>query len=376
MIVRMSQFDKIIEGLFKKKSATGIVGLDIGSSFVKAIQVHKKGGKAVLDTYGEIALGPLQGLEVGQVTQLPVDKIAEAVIDLFNEAKITSRDIVISLPLTSALLTVIELPDLGETKTKEMIPIEARKYIPTSVSEVSLNWWIIPHSEQVYIDPDDEDSLKNSGPKVDVLLAAVHNDVIERYKQIGQKIGAKSLSFEIEVFSAIRTTLGHDSSLAMIVDLGSANTKVVIVEDGIVRSSTLINSGAQDITFALARSRGVTMLEAEETKRTYGLSGKPEDPTVAEVTRIAVERIVAEVGRIHGKYERVKHVTINNIHLSGGGALLKGIPELMKATFAQANVQVVRSFKSVEAPAVLEGLLDEAGPEFTIALGLAFRKLN
>jgi Tfp pilus assembly PilM family ATPase len=82
------------------------------------------------------------------------------------------------------------------------------------------------------------------------------------------------------------------------------------------------------------------------------------------------------VGRIHGKYERVKHVTINNIHLSGGGALLKGIPELMKATFAQANVQVVRSFKSVEAPAVLEGLLDEAGPEFTIALGLAFRKLN
>lgn len=372
----MSSLSKLLEGVVGKKSPDAIVGVDIGSAFIKAAQIHKKGGKAVLDTYGEIALGPLQELEVGQATQLSIDKIAEATIDLMNEAKITSRDVVISLPLTSTLLTVIEMPDLGEAKLKEMIPIEARKYIPTAVSEVSLNWWVIPKIQQTYIDPDEAEKMKQQGPKVDVLLAAVHNDVIERYKQIAQKIGATSASFEIEIFSAIRMAIGHDTTLSMIVDMGAQNTKVIIVENGVVRSSHLINAGSQDITLALARARQSSVLDAEELKREYGLSGKPDDPTIAEVERIAVERIVSEVSRIYMKYDRDKHLAIGQIYLTGGGALLKGIVELFGATFPQSKVSLVRSFSKVEAPAVLTGLLDDAGPEFAVALGLAFRKLN
>jgi type IV pilus assembly protein PilM len=372
----MNAFDKIVDNLLHKDTHEGIVGLDIGNSFIKVIQVHKKGGKVILDTYGEIALGPLAGLEVGQAAQLSTENLVAAINDLFKEAKITSQDIVIALPLTSALLTVIDMPDLGEEKLKEMIPIEARKYIPTSVSEVSLNWWVIPHIDPVYVDPDVQEQAKGSGHRVDVLLAAVHNDVIERYKNIAQQIGAKTAAFEIEVFSTIRSAVGHDTKLTMVIDMGCLNTKVVIVEEGVVRSSHLINSGSQDISLALKESRGLSMVEAEEVKREYGLYGKQEDPVVAEVTRLSMERIVAEINRIYVRYENEKRIPIGQILLTGGGSLLKGLPELMRTTFPQAKVDLVRSFEKVEAPQALTPLLAEAGPEFAVALGLTLRKLQ
>jgi type IV pilus assembly protein PilM len=368
-------FEKMLGGLLPKKGANAVVGVDIGSSFIKVVQLHKKNGKAILDTYGEIALGPLAGLEIGQATNLSADKLAEAINDLFTEAKVTSRNIVFSLPLTSTLLTVIEMPDLGDAKLKEMIPIEARKYIPTSVSEVSLSHWMIPKLSRTYIDPDEEEKNKGtSGKKVDVLLVAVHNDIFERYNSIAQKIGATEVTFEIEVFSTIRSVMGHDSAPVMIIDIGAANTKVIVVEEGIVRSSHLINVGSQDITVALSRSRGASMLEAEEQKREFGLPGNRSDPTIAEVTRLAVERIFQEANRILTRYQHEKRVVISKAILTGGGALLKGIRELASNNF-ETEVIYGDSFEKVEAPAVVEPLLKDSGPEFAVALGLALRKL-
>lgn len=366
-------FDSFLGGLLKKKS-DAVVGLDIGGSFVKAVQLRKKGTKAVLDTYGEIALGPLSGLEIGQATSLPTEKLATAILDLFKEAKITSRDVVFSLPLTSTLLVVIELPDLGEEKLREMIPLEARKYIPTSVSEVALDFWIVPKTPPAYIDPDEEERAKAAGPKVDVLIAAVHKDVLNRYQQIAQKIGATNVSMEIEIFSTIRSVMGHDSSLTMILDMGAANTKIAMIEEGIVRSSHLINSGSQDITLALSKAKGISMLKAEEIKRDFGLKGDPTDPAIAEITRLAVERIFAEANRLLTKYQQTKHVSVSRVILTGGGVLLKGLPDLVQSSFS-TSVVFGNPFEKVEAPAVLTAILKEAGPEFAVAIGLAIRKL-
>ena len=367
-------FDKILASLLPKKGDGSVVGIDIGSAFIKATQLRKKGGKVMLDTYGEIALGPVAGLEVGQATSLPVEKIVEVIKDLFAEANITSRDIVIALPLTSTLLTVIEMPDLGEEKLKEMIPLEARKYVPTSVSEVSLSHWVVPRLSHTYIDPDKTAEANDLSPKVDVLLAAVHNDVLARMNDIGKRIGATTLTLEIEIFSTIRSTIGKDSSVIMILDIGAANTKVALIEEGIVRSSHLVNVGSQDVTLALAHSKGVTILQAEETKREFGLLGDPSDPSVSEITRLSVERIFSEANHILGRYQHEKHVVVEKVVLTGGGALLKGIMDIAQKSF-EVNVIFGNAFAHVEAPAVLESVLKEAGPEFAVSVGLALRKL-
>ena len=81
----------MLSGLFPKKGSGAYVGLDIGGSFIKVVQLHKKNGKAVLDTYGEIALGPLAGLEVGQATNLPVDKLVEAISEIWSQCALARR---------------------------------------------------------------------------------------------------------------------------------------------------------------------------------------------------------------------------------------------------------------------------------------------
>lgn len=359
--------------IFPKKSVGSFVGVDIGGAFIKVAELGQKDGKIELKTYGEIALGPLSGLEVGQATNLPVGKLAMAMIDLFREAKVTSRDIIFSIPLTSTLLTMIEMPDLGEKKLKEMVPIEARKYIPTSVSEVSISHWVLPRVTRTYVDPDKEAENQNAPPQVDVLLAIVYNDVLAKYNEVAEKLGATSVSFEIEIFSTIRSTIGRDTSLTMLLDIGAANTKIALVEDGVVRSSHLISAGSQDVTVALSHAKGIPMLKAEEIKREFGLPGNPADPAIAEITRLSADRIFAEADRILAQYQRDRRVAVAGVILSGGGSLMKGSIELAKKSF-ETNVILGDPFSRVEAPAVLLPLLKEAGPEFAVAVGLALRK--
>lgn len=368
----MNPFEKL-SGILKMNSTpSSVVGIDIGSSFVKAVQLKKKGSKAILETYGELALGPMAGLEIGQATNLPAEKIVEAINSLFKEANITSRDIVFSIPLTATMLSVIRLPDVGQAKLDQVVPLEARKYIPMPISEVTLNWWVIPKMARQYIDPD---KVVDKNPQTDVLIAAIHNDIIAKYQTIAKSLKVNTAAFEVEIFSAIRSTMGHDNSLVMMMDVGATNTKVSMIEEGIVRSSHLINSGSQDITLALSRAKGYDMLKAEELKRDFGLHGDPNDKAMADIIRLSVERIFAEANRILLRYQEREHVKATKVILTGGGALLKGLADVIKLSF-ETEVIFGHPFGKVEAPAVLEPVLRDAGPEFSVAIGLALKKLQ
>lgn len=357
----------------RKRGGDAFVGIDIGGAFIKVVELGKKSGRVTLQTYGEIALGPLAGLEVGQAANLSVGKLVEAITDLFHEANVKSRDLIFSIPLTSTLLTMIEMPDLGEAKLKEMIPLEARKYIPTSMSEVSLSHWVVPRVTRTYVDPDKAKTSADAAPQVDVLLAVVYNDVLEKYNNIARELGATSVSFEIEIFSTIRSTLGRDTALMMIIDIGAANTKVALVEEGVVRSSHLISAGSQDISVALSHAKEIPMIKAEEMKREFGLPGSSSDAAIAEITRLATDRIFAEADRILAQYQREKRVAVAKVILSGGGSLMKGMLDLAQKSF-ETNIVYADPFARVDTPAVLEPLLKEAGPEFAVALGLVLRK--
>src|SRR4051812_10840361 len=117
--------------LFGSKKSKSVIGVDLGSSSIKVVQLRRDGETAVLETYGELALGPYAGGEAGQATNLPADKIAETLKDLLRESSVTTTDSGISIPFSRSLLTLVELPyrDSPEEQ-KTMIELEARKYIP------------------------------------------------------------------------------------------------------------------------------------------------------------------------------------------------------------------------------------------------------
>src|SRR3989338_9589894 len=115
-------FKKILsEGLaFFQKGAISdsVVGVDIGSSSIKVVQLKKKGGKALIETYGAIALGPYASLEVGQTTNLPVEQLAVAVRDVMRESGITTNSGAFSIPSSGSLIFLVELP--GEVQESQL----------------------------------------------------------------------------------------------------------------------------------------------------------------------------------------------------------------------------------------------------------------
>src|SRR3989344_596793 len=128
------------------KSEPKALGIDIGSSAIKIVELKKKNGQAVLTTYGELALGPYAGFGVGQAVSLPTEKIAQALTDLMNEKEVnvSTKSCGLSIPFSSSLMSVIEMPEVSAKQLSVMVPLEARKYIPVPISEVTLDWSVVP----------------------------------------------------------------------------------------------------------------------------------------------------------------------------------------------------------------------------------------
>ncbi|MDP3763097.1 MAG: type IV pilus assembly protein PilM [bacterium] len=360
---------------FFNKTEPSALGIDIGSSAIKVVQIKKKNGQAVLETYGELSLGPYAGLGVGQAVALSPDKIAQALIDLMKEKEvnITTKKCGISIPFASSLMSVVEMPDVGAKQLSVMVPLEARKYIPVPISEVMLDWSIIPKSEVEIENATEKVELPLTLTKVNVLIVAIHNETIARYQEIVAKSGLEAGFFEIEIFSTMRAVLDEVLRPVMIIDMGAASTKLYVVERGIIRSSHTVNRGSQDITSAISKSLGLTPERAEVMKRQVGAAGS--DKNLTDIIALTLDYIFAEVNNTLLVFEKKYNRTISKVILVGGGSALKGLAELAKNNF-KTEVISANPFNKVSAPAFLENILRETGPEFAVAIGLALRRLS
>ena len=371
---------------FFNQDEVSALGIDIGSSAIKIVQLKKKNGQAVLETYGELALGPYAGLGVGQAVVLASDKLAQALTDLMKEKEvnITTKKCGISIPFASSLMSVIEMPDVSAKQLAVMVPLEARKYIPVPVSEVMLDWSVIPKSEMQEEDSseyattaerattDQGTGTRTALPKVNVLIVAIHNETIVRYQDIVVKSALEAGFFEIEIFSTMRAVLDETLRPVMIMDMGAASTKLYVIERGVIRSSHTINRGSQDITLTISKSLGLSMERAEVMKRRIGAIGEDKNLTGAII--LVIDHIFAEVNNVLLSFEKKYNQTISKVILVGGGSALRGLAELAKNNF-KTDVIIANPFNKVSAPAFLENILKETGPEFAVAIGLALRKL-
>lgn len=362
---------KYIKEYFTKKEES-VLGIDISSSSIKVVQLRRKRGKAILETYGEISLGAYADVESGRATKLSTQKISEALADLLREAKVTAKNCGVSVPLSSSLIKIIKIPSVSEKQLNDIVPIEARKYIPVPITEVLLDWNVVPG--EISYTENEETQKSNS---LEVMIVAIHKEIINMYTDVLSQNNLKSSFFEIEIFATMRSVLSRGIKPVMIFDFGVSTTKLYIVEEGVIRKSHIINRGSQDLTIALSKSLGVSFDEAENSKRTFGLTNKKnnEEENFSENISAIMEYIFSEVERTIVGYQIEYNKNISKIILTGGGVLLKDIVNKTTDKF-KIEVELANPFKKTETPAFLEEILKKAGPEFAIAVGIALRKLE
>ncbi len=360
---------------FGKGSGDTALGVDIGSSSIKVVQIKKKDGKAVLVTYGMIGLGPYAEMDMGRVTNLSVDKTVEALNETLKQSSVTTNSGAISMPVQSSLIFTVDLPlNVKKTDMASVIATEARRYIPVPITEVSLDWFILPKKETTFLEANSSGNSSQES-KTEVLVVAIQNDAITRYRSIVDGCKLQTDFFEIEVFSSIRSNFEHELSLVLLIDFGASRTKLSIVELGTVKSFHIVGRGGADISESISKSFSIPFTEAEKMKKEYGLYGNPNDKNLADIIKIHTDYIFSETNNVLLGYEKKYNRTISKVILTGGGALLKGIKEVAENNF-KAEVEIGRPFRKVVAPAFLDKVLESTGPEFAIAVGLALRKLQ
>lgn len=350
-------------------SSHSVVGIDIGSSSLKIVQLRKEKEQAVLETYGELAIGPYSKHSIGQITQPSEESLVAMLKDLLKESGATSKDVVMSISIKNSFVTTMRVPFLEGQNMSEVIKFEARKYIPVPLSEVEMDWWILNNKNG-----EEAQDEKVNYRMVEVLLVVIHKAFIEKYQQILRLVGLNIKLFEVEIFSAWRSSVFRQVAPVMIMDMGASITKMSIIDNGILKASHTIDKGSVDITNAISSSLRISFERAEEMKRQIGLSLQPEYKDLVSVEDSVLALVFSEAKQFALSYHRKYNDSVGKVILIGGGALLKGVVDLAVKNLG-IEVVLADPFSKTEYSPLLQETLKEIGPIFTTSVGLAMRGL-
>ena len=362
-------------GLFKTiKSAKsgGTIGIDIGTSSIKVVELEKKSGWFYLMNYGIYELKGVDNIVINEesekwqnILKLPDIEIAQGIREIIANAGIRSTDAVASIPSFSTFSTVIELPYISNEDLAKAIPFEAKKYIPIAIDEVVLDWSIVGVIQ-------DDDGKGSHPASVEIFLAAVPKEEVRRYQDIAKSAGLNLRALELENAAVIRGLLGNDPNPSMIVNIGGRSTSMVIVDKGYERLSHNYEIGGFEITKSISQSLNISLEKSEELKRRFGLR-KSDDNVINESMTSLIDMIVLETQKVLINYEDNKKETIQNVVVIGGLTNMPDFVDYFKTKLGR-DVVLGNPFSKIVYPDSMEPLIGELSSIFSVAMGLAMRE--
>lgn len=328
-----------------------VVGIDIGSSSVKVVEISLEQEVPELKTYGELQLGPYFNKAIGETVPFDLGKHTTALTDVLREAGVSAEQAVLSMPLWSSFVATPTL-ELGAGESiDERIPILAKKYVPVSLSEVELDWAEIPGEKD------------QAG---ELFLVAMQKNAVANFQTLMERITVKEHAQELEVFSSLRAADAKGDAYA-ILDLGASMSKLYIVREGSVERLHRVAIGGEVITKRLLEQYG-SFAEAEDAKR----SGSVPVELLQQITAQTLTPMLQECTRVLDKYNMLKGTNITSVSLCGGVAATPGITGLV-SDIMQKQVVNAKPFSLIQHPSFMEDLLTDLGPVFSVSLGAALR---
>jgi len=357
-------FKNLFSG-FGKQQETGptkVVGVDFGSSSVKVLELHREGDLIKLGTYGELQLGPYADDELGKSVMLPSEKKIEALVDVLRESKVGAKHGLFALPLSSSFVTVFSLIAKEGEDLDPRVRVEARKYIPVPMSDVSFEWTELPALGER---PEDVH---------EVLAVAVQNEARGELDTLKNAVAMSEQPSEIELFSSMRALRKKDDTSIAIIDLGAKTSKLYIAHDGMVRRIHRVFAGGAAATQKIATELSVSFEEAENQKRNY----TDTDPNAVAIKKAVVtsfERPFQEFKRVLEQYESKTGATVDRVVVTGGSASFSDM-QTYASYMLDRPVDRANAFTKIAYPAFMEDVLVEIAPTFSVALGAALRSFQ
>jgi type IV pilus assembly protein PilM len=342
-------------GLFGRKRSS--IGLDIGSGFVKVVEVDHSGDQPEVV---RVAMRPLQPDAIVEGEIMDYGLVSEAVQGLFQDLGLKGAEVVTAIGGHDVIIKKIEMDRMKESDAREVIRWEAEQHVPFDIKSVELDFQIL--------DP------AGSGGQMQVLLVAAKRELVDNKVGLLQDAGVNPIVIDIDAF-ALHNAFEHNypdaqEGIIALVNVGHETTNVNILEDGIPILTRDIPFGSRKIREDLQRERGLTAEQAEDVvqarETVHDLDSFVESS--ADEVAVGIERASAFL------MTREDGDSVGRIFLSGGGARIPGMVETLGRRM-NVSTELVNSFERtpVQPGAAGDISIEEAAPMLLLPLGLALR---
>jgi type IV pilus assembly protein PilM len=347
---------------FFRKPKT-VVGLDIGSSAVKAVEL-KPSGKGAYKVVA-FASEPVPPDTIVDGAIVDGVAVADAIRRIFDTKRFKAKDVVVSLSGNAVIVKKIALPVMSEAELDESIHWEAEQYIPFDIQDVNLDYQILQ-------------STPGEGGKqtMDVLLVAAKRDKIAEYTGVIAQAGRSAVVVDIDAFAVqncYEVNYGLDAGVTVLLNVGASAINVNIIAGEQSLFTRDISMGGNAFTDAVQREFGLAFDVAEQAKKGQPVDGVPFED-VRPVLRTMSESVVLEIQKTFDFFKATTAMDrIDRIVLCGGGSRVEGLAETLEERFG-APVEYLDPFKAVSFDAAGVGVpAAELAPTAAVAVGLALR---
>jgi type IV pilus assembly protein PilM len=342
-------------GLFGRKRTS--VGLDIGSGFVKVVEVDHSGDQPEVI---RVAMRPLLPDAIVEGEIMDYGLVSDAVMGLFQDLGMKNPDVVTAIGGHDVIIKKIEMDRMKESDAREVIRWEAEQHVPFDVKSVELDFQIL--------DPE------GSGSQMQVLLVAAKRELVDNKVGLLQDAGVNPVVIDIDAF-ALHNAFQHNypdatEGIIALVNVGHETTNVNILEDAVPILTRDIPFGSRKIREDLQRERGLTAEQAEDVvqarETVHDLDRFVESS--ADEVAVGIERASAFL------MTREDGDSVGRIFLSGGGARIPGMAAALGRRMG-VETELVNSFERVPVHPGAAGdiSIEEAAPMLLLPLGLALR---
>lgn len=369
-------------------SPQSYLGIDIDSHSIKIVELKNEKGRPRLLTYGYFDHDIEKKFSDKDES---ARREASAIIrEICLKSKTASKLAISSLPAFSVFSSVLILPAMSKRELGNAIKWEAKKVIPLPLEDMILHWDILEEEAGKAAGASEEG--KDAGEEKEkgflhiarsknlqsskILLTAAPKDMVLRYLDIFKDTGLTLLSLDTEQFALIRSLVGRDFSTMMIVDIDFTVTNIMVIQKGIPYLNRSINVGGLTITKAIANSLNISLKRAEQFKYDIGLSqGEGGQNEIPKTIESSIAPIVDEIKYSMSLFKSQGREGIEKIILTGGSSLLANLPNYLSSAL-QIKVILGDPWARIIYPEDLRPALQEIGPRFSVAAGLAMKEIR
>ena len=349
--------------LFKGKK--DVVGIDIGSSSIKLVELKEaKGGYQLVN----LGMVPLPAEAIVDNAIMDSGAVGDGIRNLVESHKIKTKNVATSISGHSVIIRKILLPAMTEEEMESSIQWEAEQYIPFEISEVNIDFQML-----------DADSKDPS--QINVILVAAKKDFVNDYINAFKECGLNPIVMDVDCFAlenACEISYGFEpDEVVALINMGASAINVNILKEGISVFTRDIQVGGNMFNEEIQKRLSLSHEEAESVKLGE-IPDEIDQDAVREVLRDATENLCQEVQRSLDFFSATSSdEKVNRAYITGGVSKTEGIQETLQQRLG-IPVHALDPFKEiyVDEKNFDSDYVREVGPFFSVAVGLALRKVG